>query len=274
MEKIRVEHLSKAFGQSGVLHDVSFSVYDGEFLSILGPSGCGKTTILRILIGLETADSGMIIKDGIDITKAPSAERRMGIVFQNYALFENMSVLKNVTYALMNSATTKGQYSKPEALAKAQEMLELVGLSEHIDKKPRQLSGGQQQRVAIARTLALNPDVILFDEPMSALDVDTRLSLRSELKELQKRCGTTMIYITHDQEEAFAMSDRIMVMDAGIIHQLDTPKRIIDYPKDDYVKRFVIKNINTKINSLIQFARTDPLSLQEEETDRLEEERT
>ena len=258
MNKITVEHLSKAFGQAGVLHDVSFSVNDGEFLSILGPSGCGKTTILRILIGLETADSGTIIKDGKDITFAPSAQRRMGIVFQNYALFENMSVLKNVTYALLNSAATKGQYKKTDADRKAKEMLELVGLLEHADKKPRQLSGGQQQRVAIARTLALNPDVILFDEPMSALDVDTRLSLRSEIKELQKRFGTTMIYITHDQEEAFAMSDRIMVMDAGVIHQLDTPQNIIDHPVDDYIRRFVIKNINTKINSLIQFARTEP----------------
>ena len=254
MNKITVEHLSKTFGQTGVLKDVSFSVRDGEFLSILGPSGCGKTTILRILIGLETADGGKIIKDGVDITQIPSAQRRMGIVFQNYALFENMSVLKNVTYALTNSASTKGLYSKAEVTRKAKEMLDLVGLSEHIEKKPRQLSGGQQQRVAIARTLALNPDVILFDEPMSALDVDTRLSLRSELKDLQKQFGTTMIYITHDQEEAFAMSDRIMVMDSGIIHQLDTPKNIIDHPADEYVKRFVIQNINIKINSLIQFA--------------------
>ncbi len=257
MNKICVEHLSKAFGQAGVLRDVSFSIEDGEFLSILGPSGCGKTTILRILIGLERADSGRIIKDGKDITELPSAERKMGIVFQNYALFENMSVIKNVTYALLYGSTTKGQYNKVSAVNKAKEMLELVGLSEHADKKPRELSGGQQQRVAIARTLALNPDVILFDEPMSALDVDTRLSLRSELKELQKKFGTTMIYITHDQEEAFAMSDRIMVMDAGVIHQLDTPQNIIDHPADDYVRRFVIKNINTKINSLIQFLRTE-----------------
>ena len=202
------------------------------------------------------ADDGRIIKDGVDITNTPSAQRRMGIVFQNYALFENMSVLNNVTYALRNSAATKEEYDKASAVRKAKEMLDLVGLSEHIDKKPRELSGGQQQRVAIARTLALNPDVILFDEPMSALDVDTRLSLRSELKELQKKFGTTMIYITHDQEEAFAMSDRIMVMDAGRIHQLDSPQNIIDNPADDYVKRFVIKNINIKINSLIQFARS------------------
>jgi ABC-type Fe3+/spermidine/putrescine transport system ATPase subunit len=134
-------------------------------------------------------------------------------------------------------------------------MLDLVGLSEHLDKKPRQLSGGQQQRVAIARTLALNPDVILFDEPMSALDVDTRLGLRMELKALQKRFGTTMIYITHDQEEAFSMSDRIMVMNDGVIHQIDTPHNIIDYPADDYVRQFVIRNIDIKVNSLIQFAR-------------------
>ena len=258
MDKLEVRNVSKAFGETGILHEVSFTVKDGEFLSILGPSGCGKTTILRILIGLETADCGEILKDGENITNLPSASRRMGIVFQNYALFENMSVLRNVEYALLKSAGTKGKYTRVSATAKAKEMLELVGLSEHLDKKPRQLSGGQQQRVAIARTLALNPDVILFDEPMSALDVDTRLSLRSELKELQKRFGTTMIYITHDQEEAFAMSDRIIVMDSGVIHQLDTPHNIIDYPADDYVKRFVIKNIDIKINSLVQFARSTP----------------
>ena len=254
-EKLIVKSLSKSFGQSGVLHDINFSVYTGEFLSILGPSGCGKTTILRILIGLETPDGGTIIKDGADITALPPDQRGMGMVFQNYALFENMSILKNVEYALLHSVNTKSTYTKAQAAGKARETLELVGLGSHLEKKPRQLSGGQQQRVAIARTLALNPDVILFDEPMSALDVDTRLSLRSEIKEIQKRFGTTMIYITHDQEEAFAMSDRIMVMDNGLIHQLDTPHNIIDHPADDYVRKFVIRNIDIKINSLIQFAR-------------------
>ena len=257
MDKIVVNNISKSFGQTNVLHDVSFSVKTGELLSILGPSGCGKTTILRILIGLESADSGTILKDGVDITNFSPATRNMGIVFQNYALFENMTVLKNVSYAIKKSARTKKEYDAADAERKAKDMLELVGLAEHLKKKPRQLSGGQQQRVAIARTLALNPDVILFDEPMSALDVDTRLSLRGEIKELQKKFGNTMIYITHDQEEAFAMSDRIMVMDAGVIHQLDTPHHIIDTPADDYVRQFVIKNINTKINSLIQFARTE-----------------
>ena len=257
MDKLTVTNLSKSFDETGVLHNVSFNVKNGEFLSILGPSGCGKTTILRILIGLETADSGVILKDGKDITNLPPSRRRMGIVFQNYALFENMSVLRNVEYALLKSAETRNEYRRETASAKAREMLTLVGLEEHLGKKPRELSGGQQQRVAIARTLALNPDVILFDEPMSALDVDTRLGLRAELKELQKRFGTTMIYITHDQEEAFAMSDRIMVMDAGVIHQLDTPHNIIDHPADEYVKQFVIRNIDIKINSLIQFARKD-----------------
>lgn len=255
MEKIIVKGVSKAFNKTGVLHNVDFVINEGEFLSILGPSGCGKTTILRILIGLEKADSGCIYKDGVDITDLPASERKMGIVFQNYALFENMSVLKNIEYSLRKSSTTKGLYTSKEATAKAEEMLSIVGLLEHKDKKPRQLSGGQQQRVAIARTLALNPDVILFDEPMSALDVDTRLSLREEIKSIQKRFKTTMVYITHDQEEAFSMSDRIMIMNSGKIHQIDTPNNIIDYPADDYVKEFVIKNINIKISSLIQFAR-------------------
>lgn len=257
MDKLVIENLEKNFGQTDVLHSVSFTVKDGEFLSILGPSGCGKTTILRILIGLEKADSGRILKDGMDITNLSASERRMGIVFQNYALFENMSVLKNVEYALLKSSSTKGLYKKSEASEKARNMLALVGLSEHADKKPHQLSGGQRQRVAVARTLALNPDVILLDEPMSALDVNIRLGLRAELKKIQKEFGTTMIYITHDQEEAFTMSDRIMVMDSGVIHQLDTPHNIIDHPADDYVRQFVIKNINIKINSLIQFARQE-----------------
>ena len=256
MDKLTVNHLSKAFGKSEIIHDVCFSVKNGEFLSVLGPSGCGKTTILRILIGLEQADSGEIIKDGINISDFSPAERKMGLVFQNYALFENMTVQKNVEYVLMKSLQTRGLYDKEKAAVKAREMLALVGLSDQAGKKPHQLSGGQQQRVAIARALALNPDVILFDEPMSALDVDTRLSLRGELKALQKKFGTTMIYVTHDQEEAFAMSDRIMVMGKGSIHQFDTPDNIINHPADDYVSHFVIKNIKIKIDSLMRFSGT------------------
>ncbi len=248
-DKLIIRNIGKSFGTSEVLSSVSFSVKSGEFLSILGPSGCGKTTLLRILIGLAEPDIGAVIKDGMDITLYPPAKRGMGIVFQNYALFENMTVLGNVEYALKKRRDTAKSARKA-----ALEMLEIVGLSEHAHKKPHKLSGGQQQRVAIARTLALKPDIILFDEPMSALDVDTRLSLRAELKALQQRFGATMIYITHDQEEAFALSDRIMVMGEGAIHQLDTPRNIIDNPADDYVERFVIKNLQIKIDSLVQFA--------------------
>lgn len=246
--KLEVVNLTKKYGSNIVLNNISFGVRDGEFLSILGPSGCGKTTILRILIGLIEPTSGKVIKDGEDITKLPPSRRKMGIVFQNYALFENMTVLDNVEYALRINK----EY-KLEARKIALNIIEQVGLSEHIKKKPYNLSGGQQQRVAIARTLALNPEIILFDEPMSALDVATRLALRREIKEIQKRHGTTMIYITHDQEEAFALSDRIMVMEEACIHQLDTPQNIINNPVDDYVEEFVINNLQAKIDSLVKY---------------------
>lgn len=251
IEKLHIHSLSKDFTTSkGVLNKISFTVYNGEFLSILGPSGCGKTTLLRIIVGLLSPTSGRIEKDGVDITTYSPSKRGMGIVFQNYALFENMNARDNIAYALR---LNKG--SKEKAYAVADSMLKVVGLEHEWAKKPSRLSGGQQQRVAIARTLAMNPDIILFDEPMSALDVDTRLSLRSEIKEIQKKFGTTMIYITHDQEEAFAMSDRIIVMDNGNIQQIDTPMNIIDFPANDYVDKFVKQNIQTKINSLKPFSR-------------------
>mgnify|MGYP002761610584 CR=1 FL=1 len=246
--KIAVRGLRKCFNGSVVLHDLDFDVYDGEFLSILGPSGCGKTTTLRILIGLETPDAGSIVLDGGDITDLSPAQRHMGIVFQNYALFENMSVRGNVEYALKFRPDLA-----PRRHEIAQTVLEKLGLSDYLDHPVQQLSGGQQQRVCIARTLALNPDVILFDEPMSALDVETRLSLREELKRIQSEFGTTMIYITHDQEEAFALSDRVMVMGGGCIHQLATPDEIIEHPADEYVQDFVVRNLRIKMSSLARF---------------------
>ena len=248
MEILNVKELKKHFADVPALEGVSFAVEEGEFLSILGPSGCGKTTLLRILMGLLQPDSGTVMLDETDITYAAPDKRSMGIVFQNYALFENMTVLKNVEYALRFRSDLK-----PKAKKIAKELLEHMGLAEHMDKYPAQLSGGQQQRVAIARTLALKPRIILFDEPMSALDVATRLALRKELKDLQKESGTTMIYITHDQEEAFSMSDRIMVMGDSRIHQLGTPEEILSHPADDYVKQFVIDNLKTKIDSLAKY---------------------
>jgi len=250
--KLEIQNLTKVFNRQKVLRGLDFTVNNGEFLSILGPSGCGKTTILRILIGLLPPTSGRIIKDGNDITAVPASKRNMGIVFQNYALFQNMSVLGNVEYALKFNKELK-QRSR----AIAENIIEQVGLTEHIHKKPYKLSGGQQQRVAIARTLACNPEIILFDEPMSALDAATRLLLRDEIKRIQRQFHSTMIYITHDQEEAFALSDRIMVMDNGTIQQIDTPEAIAACPANSYIKEFVLDNLRLKIASLVKYVKTE-----------------
>jgi len=251
--KLQVQNLCKTYEDKCALENASFDVYDGEFLSVLGPSGCGKTTILRILIGLLKPTSGSIYLDEKDITNASPAHRSMGIVFQNYALFENMTVLGNVEYALKIRKENKSKAARAKVRQQAEEMIRSLGLEEHMHKKPTELSGGQQQRVAIARTLIMKPDIILFDEPMSALDVDTRLSLREEIKRIQKEFGTTMIYITHDQEEAFAMSDRIMVMKEANIVQIGTPEELIQNPADEYVKNFVLHNLQMKIDSLVKY---------------------
>ena len=244
---LEIKHLFYNIEQKQILNDINFSVQNGEFLSILGPSGCGKTTILRLLIGLLQPDSGQIINNGQDITHVHPSKRGMGIVFQNYALFENMTAFENIEYALKLNPKFKARSKEI-----VNELLVQMSLTEHADKKPVNLSGGQQQRVAIARTLAIKPDIILFDEPMSALDVETRLVLRKELKDLQNKYKNTMIYITHDQEEAFAMSDRIMVMSEGKIHQIDTPENLINHPADDYVKQFVVHNLHVKMESLLK----------------------
>ncbi len=245
MISLKVENVSKVYNKKTVLNNISFEVYDGEFLSILGPSGCGKTTLLKILIGIENPTNGKIIKNDIDITKFSPSKRNMGIVFQNYALFPNMTVLNNVLYAL-NLKLKNKQKAKEESLR----ILKMVNMEEHLNKYPSELSGGQMQRVAIARTLSLKPDIILFDEPMSALDADNRLILRKELKNIQKEFNTTMIYITHDQEEAFSLSDRVMVMKDGNIVQLDNPNTIFNHPKNDYVKEFITKHLIEKVKSI------------------------
>ena len=245
MDNLEIKDLTKIYNKKTVLNNISFNVKDGEFLSILGPSGCGKTTLLKILIGIESPSNGKIIKNGKIITNLDSAKRGMGMVFQNYALFPNMTVLDNVMYALKIKYKDKDR-AKKEAL----KMLKVVNMEEHLKKYPHELSGGQQQRVAIARTLSLKPDIILFDEPMSALDADNRLGLRKELKEIQKEFKTTMIYITHDQEEAFSLSDRVMVMRDGNIEQIDTPNKIYNHPANEYVRNFVTNHLREKVSSI------------------------
>ena len=252
--KLSIQDISKTYknNKSVALDNVSVDVQAGEFLAILGPSGCGKTTLLRIIAGLLAPDSGKLLLDGNDITSAPASKRSMGIVFQNYALFENMTVLENVTYAAWLKAKREKSASKQEIRERAMVLLADLGIAEFAKKHPASLSGGQMQRVAIARTLILNPDIMLFDEPASALDVATRLQLRTVIKEIQAKFGTTMIYITHDQEEAFAMADRIIVMENAKISQIGTPAEIVGAPANDYVRSFVVENLQTKIASLQQ----------------------
>ncbi|MCD7999283.1 MAG: ABC transporter ATP-binding protein [Clostridiales bacterium] len=244
--KLEIRNLCKTFDGKEVLKNISFDVKKGEFLGVLGLSGCGKTTLVRILIGLEKKDSGEILKDGKEISTLPPDKRGMGIIFQNYALFPNMTVLENVEYALKLRPET-AKISREIAL----HTLDLIGMSSQLNKKPRHLSGGQQQRVAIARTLALNPDIILLDEPISALDVTNREIMKRELKEIQKKFNSTIIFITHEQEEAFYLSDRIMVMSEGKIEQLDTPEQIFTNPASSYINDFVIAHLEQKFQSLL-----------------------
>ena len=231
---LHIEGLTKKFGEFVALRDISLDVYVGEFVCFLGPSGCGKTTLLRCIAGLDIQTVGRIIQDDQDISTLPPNARDFGIVFQSYALFPNLTVRKNLAYGLENRRMKKGAIAK-----RVEELLELVGLTGHGTKYPAQLSGGQQQRVALARALATSPGLLLLDEPLSALDAKVRVHLRHEVKELQRRLGVTTIMVTHDQEEALTMADRIVVMDHGIISQVGTPVEIYRDPASPFVADFV-----------------------------------
>ena len=231
---LRIRNLVKRFGTFTALQDVSLDVYKGEFICFLGPSGCGKTTLLRAIAGLDPQDEGTIEIAGRDVSKLPPAARDFGIVFQSYALFPNLTVAGNVGYGLVNRRKLHNEIE-----ARVQELLKLVGLSDQEKKYPVQLSGGQQQRVALARALATSPGLLLLDEPLSALDARVRLRLRDEIKSLQRRLGVTTIMVTHDQEEALAMADRIVVMNQGVIDQVGMPLEIYRAPATPFVADFV-----------------------------------
>ena len=216
-----VRDLVKRFGQFTALREIDLDVSEGEFVCFLGPSGCGKTTLLRAIAGLDIQTSGSISQGGRDISALPPSERDFGIVFQSYALFPNLTVKRNVGYGLEN----RGQ-SRQQVAQRVRELLELVGMPEQGDKYPAQLSGGQQQRVALARALATSPGLLLLDEPLSALDARVRVHLRHEIRSLQNRLGVTTIMVTHDQEEALTMADRIVVMNHGVIEQIGSPMEI------------------------------------------------
>lgn len=231
---LQIDRLSKVFGSFTALDQVSLDVYEGEFICFLGPSGCGKTTFLRAIAGLDIQTSGTVHQDGVDISALPPSERDFGIVFQSYALFPNLSVEKNIAFGLENQKMPKQDITK-----RVQELLELVDLSDQSKKYPTQLSGGQQQRIALARALATSPGLLLLDEPLSALDAKVRTHLRHEMKSLQRRLGVTTVMVTHDQEEALTMADRIVVMDQGIIEQVGTPTEIYREPRTLFVADFI-----------------------------------
>ncbi|MGD9666667.1 MAG: ABC transporter ATP-binding protein [Synergistaceae bacterium] len=234
MVTLRANNIVKKFGKQVVLNKLNFDIHDGEFVCILGPSGCGKSTLLRVIAGLEDLESGSIEINGRDITCDPPARRNFGIVFQSYALFPNLNVEENVGYGLWNR-----KIPRVEIKSRVDDIIDLVGLSQHRTKYPQQLSGGQQQRVALARAVVLKPEFLLLDEPLSALDAKVRMKLRKEIRHIQEHLGITTIMVTHDQEEALSMSDRMIVMNDARIEQIDTPQNIYKYPANSFVADFV-----------------------------------
>lgn len=234
MAFLDIHHLQKSFGALRVVKDFSLGIDKGEFVSFLGPSGCGKTTVLRMVAGFETPTSGAIRIDGRDVTGLPANRRKIGMVFQAYALFPNLTVADNIGFGLRVAGEDKAAIAKRVA-----EMLELIGLPQLGNRYPFQLSGGQQQRVALARALAPRPQVLLLDEPLSALDAKIRISLREEIRRIQQDLGITTIFVTHDQEEALSISDRIVVMHQGIADQVGTPFDIYNRPATRFVAKFV-----------------------------------
>jgi iron(III) transport system ATP-binding protein len=231
---LAVRNLTKSFATFTALNDINLDIGRGDFVCFLGPSGCGKTTLLRAIAGLDPQTSGSIVIDGRDVSHAPPAARDFGIVFQSYALFPNLTIADNIGYGLVNQRLPKAQIT-----ARVDELLTLVGLSDQRSKYPVQLSGGQQQRVALARALATSPGLLLLDEPLSALDARVRLRLREEIRSIHRRLGVTTIMVTHDQEEALSMAERIVVMNHGVIEQIGTPEEVYGAPATAFVADFV-----------------------------------
>jgi spermidine/putrescine transport system ATP-binding protein len=234
MSKLELKGISKSYGSSLIVNNLDLEIQDGEFLTILGPSGCGKTTTLRMIAGFETPDNGQVLLNKQDISQLPPYKRNVNTVFQNYALFPHLNVAENIAFGLHPK-----KLSKTEANKRVDEMLELVQMTAFKNRKPFEMSGGQQQRVAIARAIAPDPEILLLDEPLGALDLKLRKQMQFELKQLHKDLNKTFVYVTHDQEEALTMSDRIAVMNHGVIEQLSDSQTLYNHPRTKFVAGFI-----------------------------------
>lgn len=260
---LQLKDLVKEFEEKKAVDNLSLSIEKGEILCLLGPSGCGKTTVLKIIGGFLKADNGKVIIEGEDISVLPPEKRPVSTVFQSYALFPHLNVIENVTYGLKFQG-----YNKREALKKGEEYLKIVGLEAYENKKIHELSGGQQQRVALARALIINPKVLLLDEPLSNLDAKLRIKVREEIKEVQRKFNITMVFVTHDQEEALSMGDKIAVMNNGKIEQLGTAEDIYLNPKNSFVLDFIgSSNIIKEKNEKTKFIRPEHISIHREKGD-------
>ena len=240
---LKLEHVKKSYDGVTILQDMNMEIEDGEIVSILGPSGCGKTTLLNLILGLTDADAGKIYFDGEDITNVPMEKRGFNIVFQDYALFPNLSVYKNIIYGLRNQPDISTRQE-------VDELIELLGLRNHLNKRIDQLSGGQKQRVALARTLVMKPKILLLDEPLSALDGVIKESIKEKIKTIAKEFHLTTIIVTHDPEEALTLSDHVMIINKGEISQYGRPEEIVKAPENDFVKTFILRQLEIKKNNI------------------------
>ena len=240
---LELQHIKKSYDGVTILEDINLKIKKGEIVSILGPSGCGKTTLLNLILGLTEADQGKILFDGKDITGLPMEKRGFNIVFQDYALFPNLNVYKNITYGLKNNP---GISTEEEV----EELIDLLGLKEHLNKKIEQLSGGQKQRVALARTMVMKPRILLLDEPLSALDGVIKESIKEKIKEIARDFHLTTIIVTHDPEEALTLSDKVLIVNEGPISQYGTPEEIIQTPGNRFVKDFILNQLEIKRNNI------------------------
>lgn len=236
---LELKNIVKKYGNNVILDDISLQIKKGEIVSILGPSGSGKTTLLNLILGITDISSGKIIYDGEDITNVPLEKRGFNIVFQDYALFPNLTAYENIVYGLRNKPGISTEQD-------VQDFIHLLGLEEHLNKRISQLSGGQKQRVALARTMVMKPKILLLDEPLSALDGVIKESIKSKIKEIAREFSLTTIIVTHDQEEALTLSDKVLIINDGEIAQYGTPKEIIQQPADDFVENFILNQLEIK----------------------------